>query len=74
MYKCIGNLPDLQAYLSGAAHVAFDFETAPDEGWRHDGLSNLPGADLSQARLSGSKAALDPHKAHIVGISLPIWK
>ena len=55
MYQCITTLPDLQAYLSGAALVSFDFETAPDEGWRHD-----------------PKAALDPHKAHIVGISFSI--
>jgi len=52
MYQCIGNLPDLQAYLAGAETVAFDIETAPDEGWRHE-----------------PKAALDPHKAHIVGMS-----
>jgi len=51
-YQCIGNLPDLQAYLAGAKTVAFDIETAPDEGWRHE-----------------PKAALDPHKAHIVGMS-----
>ena len=55
MYQCITNLPDLQAYLSGAALVSFDFETAPDEGWRHD-----------------PRAALDPHKAHIVGISFSV--
>jgi len=55
MYKCIGNLPDLQSYLAGAEAVAFDIETAPDEGWRHE-----------------PKAALDPHKAHIVGMSFSI--
>jgi len=55
MYQCIGNLPDLQAYLSGAALVSFDFETAPNEEWRHE-----------------PKAALDPHKAHIVGISFSV--
>ena len=55
MYQYVTNLSDLQAYLSGAALVSFDFETAPDEQWRND-----------------PKAALDPHKAHIVGISFSI--
>ena len=55
MYKLITTLPDLQEYLAGAALVSFDFETAPDEGWRHE-----------------PKAALDPHKAHIVGISFSV--
>ena len=41
--------------MSGATLVAFDIETAPDEGWRHE-----------------PKAALDPHKAHIVGMSFTV--
>jgi len=55
MYNIITDLPALQEYLSGAALVSFDFETAPDEGWRHE-----------------PKAALDPHKAHIVGMSFSV--
>jgi len=55
MYKCITDITELQEYLSGAAVVAFDFETAPDEPYRDE-----------------NKAALDPHKAHIVGISFSI--
>jgi hypothetical protein len=52
MYQCITDLSDLQVYLSGAPHVAFDFETSPYPAWADD-----------------HRAALDPHKAHIVGIS-----
>ncbi|MCL2509216.1 MAG: DNA polymerase [Oscillospiraceae bacterium] len=55
MYYSTTSLPDLQDYLYGAALVSFDFETAPDEQWRHE-----------------PKAALDPHKAHIVGISFSV--
>ncbi|MCL2301535.1 MAG: bifunctional 3'-5' exonuclease/DNA polymerase [Firmicutes bacterium] len=55
MYKCITSFADLQAYLSGAALAAFDFETAPHPAWAHE-----------------PKAALDPHKAHIVGISFSV--
>ena len=52
MYNVISSIDALREYLAGAEAVSFDFETAPDEGWRHE-----------------PKAALDPHKAHIVGIS-----
>jgi DNA polymerase-1 len=55
MYHIITDLQALQDYLSGAAHVAFDFETSPEEQWRTD-----------------PRAALDPHKAHITGISFSI--
>jgi len=55
MYNVITSIDALRKYLAGAEAVSFDFETAPDEGWRHD-----------------PKAALDPHKAHIVGISFSI--
>jgi len=55
MYTVITSIDALRDYLAGAEAVAFDFETAPDEGWRHE-----------------PKAALDPHKAHIVGMSFSI--
>jgi hypothetical protein len=34
MYQAIHTLKELHNYLSGAATVAFDFETAPDEKYR----------------------------------------
>jgi DNA polymerase-1 len=55
MYQYITNLADLQAYLSSTAVVAFDFETSPDEQYRHE-----------------ERAALDPHKAHVVGVSFSV--
>ena len=55
MYKCTTDIPEIQAYLSGAAHVAFDFETAPYPAWADD-----------------PKAALDPHRAQIVGVSFSV--
>ena len=51
-YRLVTTLPELRAYLAGAAVVAFDFETSPDAGYREE-----------------AKAALDPHRAHIVGVS-----
>lgn len=40
-YKAIFNIQELQEYLSGAAIVAFDFETAPDEKYRKEEKSAL---------------------------------
>lgn len=54
-YRLVTTLPELRAYLAGAAVVAFDFETSPDEGYRED-----------------AKAALDPAKSHIVGVSFSV--
>ena len=54
-YRLVTTLPELRNYLAGAAVVAFDFETSPDEGYRED-----------------AKAALDPAKSHIVGVSFSV--
>ena len=54
-YRLVTTLPELRTYLAGAAVVAFDFETSPDEGYRDD-----------------AKAALDPHRSHIVGVSFSV--
>ena len=54
-YRLVTTLPELRTYLAGAAVVAFDFETSPDEGYREE-----------------AKAALDPAKAHIVGVSFSV--
>jgi len=51
-YRIATKLSEIKAYLSGGSHVAFDFETAPNEPYREE-----------------PKAALDAHKAHIVGVS-----
>jgi DNA polymerase-1 len=55
MYNFTTSLSELQAYLSGAAVVAFDFETAPYPAYQHD-----------------PKAALDPHKSQVVGVSFSV--
>ncbi len=55
MYKTVTGVGGVREYLSGAAAVAFDFETAPDDQYRDE-----------------PKAALDPHKAHIVGVSFSV--
>jgi DNA polymerase-1 len=54
-YVYIKTLAEIKAYLSGAALVAFDFETSPDDAFRGE-----------------EKAALDAHKAHIVGVSFSV--
>jgi len=54
-YRTITNLGEIDTALSGDEPVAFDIETAPDDGYRDE-----------------DRAALDAHKAHIVGISFSI--
>lgn len=54
-YQAVLSVEGIEAYLSGAEAVAFDFETAPLSAFREE-----------------PKAALDAHKAHIVGISLSV--
>jgi DNA polymerase-1 len=52
MYKTVTDMAEVRKYLGPASAVAFDFETAPLDAWRHE-----------------DKAALDPHKSKIVGVS-----
>lgn len=54
-YKSVTTINEIKEYLSSAAVVAFDFETAPLDKYRDE-----------------DKAALDPHKAIIVGISFSV--
>ena len=54
-YRTITDLGEIDTALSGDKPVAFDIETAPDDGYRDE-----------------DRAALDAHKAHIVGISFSI--
>jgi DNA polymerase-1 len=54
-YRRVTTLKEIQEYLGASNLVAFDFETAPLDEYRHD-----------------DKAALDAHKAVIVGVSLSV--
>ena len=54
-YRTITDTGEIDTALSGDEPVAFDIETAPDDGYRDE-----------------DRAALDAHKAHIVGISFSI--
>jgi len=55
MYRLVTDIGGVREYLSGAKIIAFDFETAPGEPYRHE-----------------EKAALDPHKSHIAGVSFSV--
>lgn len=35
-YRCVTDLKELEQYIDGAKLVAFDYETAPDEEFRHE--------------------------------------
>ncbi len=64
-YRPIRTLEELQTYLSGATHIAFDFETAPDEPYRHEDRAALDAHKSHIAGISFSVAEGD-------GIYLPI--
>jgi len=49
-YKKIITLGELQSYLSGATHVAFDFETAPTEKYKKEEKAAL---DAHKSRIVG---------------------
>lgn len=40
-YKCVTNVKGILAYMEDADKVAFDYETAPDEGYRDDDKAAL---------------------------------
>ena len=50
MYKPIHTLEELKNYLSGAALVAFDFETAPNKRYRKEEKASL---DAHKSRIVG---------------------
>ncbi len=64
-YRPILSLSDLQAYLSDAPLVAFDFETAPDEKYRNEDKAAL---DAHKSHIVGISFSV----AEGSGVYLPI--
>ncbi|OFV72052.1 DNA polymerase [Acetobacterium wieringae] len=54
-YRMTRDVAVVADYLGDAVLIGFDFETAPQAGWRDD-----------------PRAALDPHRGEIVGVSLAV--
>ena len=44
-YRCITSVQEIQQYISNAAVVAFDYETAPDEPYRMEEKAALDPAE-----------------------------
>jgi len=65
MYKPIYTLEELQNYLTGASHVAFDIETAPDEKYRKDEKASL---DAHKSQIAGISFSV----AEGSGVYLPL--
>jgi len=61
MYRLVTDVGEIRKYLSGARIIAFDIETAPDDPYRDE-----------ESAGKRPPPALDPHKAHIVGISFSV--
>lgn len=65
MYRLIHTLEELQTYLSGAIVIAFDFETAPDDGYRKEEKAALDAHKSHIAGISFSVTEAD-------GVYLPL--
>ena len=55
-YRLVTTLQELRAYLAGAAVVAFDFETSPDEGYREEAKAAL---DPAKAHIVGASFSVE---------------
>jgi len=64
-YKPIYTLPELQHYLAGATHLAFDFETSPTNSYRAEEKAAL---DAHKAQIAGISFSV----AEGSGIYLPL--
>ncbi len=65
MYRAVTDIGEVRKYLSGAAVVAFDFETAPDEAYRDEERAALDPHRAHTAGISFSAAEGD-------GIYVPV--
>jgi len=79
-YNVITDLRDLQAYLSGAAHVSFDFETSPYEQWRHDpkaaldsNKAHIVGISFSVAEGSAVYVPIAHRAGQNITVIIPLW-
>lgn len=65
MYRAIYTLEDLQSYVTGAAVVAFDFETAPDDPYKNEDRAAL---DAHKSHIVGISFSV----ANDDGVYLPL--
>lgn len=48
-YRCVTSVQEIQQYVSNAAVVAFDYETAPDEPYRIEEKAAFPPKSIRES-------------------------
>ena len=64
-YRCVTSVQEIQQYVSNAAVVAFDYETAPDEPYRIEEKAAL---DPAKSHIVGCSFSAKEH----TGIYVPV--
>lgn len=64
-YRCITSVQEIQQYVSNAAVVAFDYETAPDEPYR---IEEKVALDPAKSHIVGCSFSAKEH----TGIYVPV--
>ena len=64
-YQCVTKVADIRDYIGGSSLVAFDFETAPDEGYRQEEKAAL---DPARAHIVGCSFSVEQGS----GIYVPV--
>ena len=64
-YRCVTSVQEIQQYISNAAVVAFDYETAPDEPYRIEEKAAL---DPAKSHIVGCSFSAKEH----TGIYVPV--
>ena len=59
-YRCVTSVQEIQQYVSNAAVVAFDYETAPDEPYRIEEKAAL---DPAKSHIVGCSFSAKEHTA-----------
>lgn len=73
-YRCVTDLAEVKAYLGDSKIVSFDYETAPDEGYRDEDKAAL---DAAKSHICTLSLSVREHTgimipvAHKVGPNMP---
>ncbi|WP_173452032.1 bifunctional 3'-5' exonuclease/DNA polymerase [Eubacterium pyruvativorans] len=70
-YRCVTEIPEIRRYLNAAEEAAFDFETAPDDGWKDEEKAAL---DAHKSHIVGVSFSVKEESAIYVPLKHKIGK
>ena len=70
-YRCVTSVQEIQQYVSNAAVVAFDYETAPDEPYRIEEKAAL---DPAKSHIVGCSFSAKEHTGIYVSVAHKIGR